>query len=166
MAHQRVYEWGIAEVGDASAPHVVQATADAIAEFCRAARYENPVYTSLPAAQEAGLPGAVAPPAMVLALAPARLAAVAATRECALPRGPTAGAWAISLVNLSIEFQGCMLVPGDEVTSITSLENKFQDQKGRFITFRVTAHNQRGEPVVDYIMTFSWQAFSGLAAGG
>ena len=161
MVQQPVYDWDLAEIGDASPPHVVQATPDFIAEFCRVARYENPVYTSQAAARESGLPAGVAPPAMVLALAPVRLTAVAAAKGCVLPfaMGPAAtgsAELAISPSRLSIRFQGAMVAPGDEVTSVTTTQSKSQDQDGCYISFRVSAHNQRGEPVVDYCQTCSW----------
>ena len=159
MVQQPVYDWASAEIGDASPPHVVQASPDFIAEFCRVARYENPVYTSQAAAGESGMPGGVAPPAMVLALAPVLLSAVAAAKGCVLPFGPAAtgsAELAISPSKLSIRFQGAMVAPGDEVTSVTTTQCKSQDQDGCYIRFRVSAHNQRGEPVVDYCQTFSW----------
>ncbi len=161
MLQQPAYDWDLAEIGDASPPHVVQATPDFIAEFCRVARYENPVYTSQAAARESGLPGGVAPPAMVLALAPVNLSAVAAAKGCVLPfvMGPVSagsGELAIAPSKLSIRFQGAMVAPGDEVTSVTITQSKSQDQDGCYISFRVSAHNQMGEPVVDYCQTFSW----------
>ena len=161
MVQQSVYHWDLAETGDASPPHVVQATPDFIAEFCRVVRYENPVYTSQAAARESGLPGGVAPPAMVLALAPVNLAAVAAAKGCVLPFAVGLAATgsaelSISPSKLSIRFQGALVAPGDEVTSVTTTHSKSQDQHGCYISFRVSAHNQRGEPVVKYCQTFSW----------
>ncbi len=159
MVQQPVYDWDLAETGDASPPLVVQATIDFIAEFCRVARYENPVYTSQAAAKESGLPGGAAPPAMVLALAPVNLSSLAAAKGCLLPVDPDAtgpAELAISPSKLSIKFQGAMVSPGDEVTSVTTAQGKSQDQNGRYISFRVIAHNQKGDPVVDYTQTFSW----------
>ncbi len=150
------YDWNEAQVGDAAPPLVEEVTREAISRFCGTARYENPVYNNEGAARGVGLPGVIAPPAMVLFLAPVRLAEVAASRGCVLPGGPATGTWAFSPVELAVEFQGCLLVPGDTVTSVTSVDNKYQDESGRLITFRVQAHNQRGEPVADYRQTFSW----------
>ena len=166
MVQQPVYDWDVAETGDASPPHVVQATPDFIAEFCRVARYENPVYTSQAAARESGMPAGVAPPAMVLALAPINPTAVAAARGCVLPvemgaveigtAATGSGKLAISPSKISITFQGALVAPGDEVTSVTTTQSKSQDRDGFYIIFRVSAHNQKGEPVVDYSQTFSW----------
>ena len=187
IARAPVYDWDMAQIGDASPPHVVQATPEFIGEFCNVARYENPVYTSRAAAGESGLPGGVAPPAMILALAPLDLTALASAKGCALPfetsteaprteaTGTAAtttvgtgtdaaaanvaasGPSAVSPSKLSIKFKGVMIVPGDEVTSVTTTENKSKDRSGSYISFRVTAHNQKGEPVVEYFQTFSWQ---------
>ena len=166
MLRQPVYDWDLAESGDASPPHVVLVTPEFIAEFCRVARYENPVYTSQAAARESGLPAGVAPPAMVLALAPVNLSAVAAAKGCVLPAStsPSAtgtsttgiGDSVIATSKLSINFHGAMISPEDEVTSVTATQGKSQDQRGYYITFQVSGHNQRGETVVDYTQTFSW----------
>ena len=166
MLRQPVYDWNLAETGDASPPHVVRVTPEFIAEFCRVARYENPVYTSQAAARESGLPTGVAPPAMVLVLAPVNLSAVAAAKGCVLPvsTNPSAAETAttgtgdsvIATSKLSINFHGAMISPEDEVTSVTTAQGKSQDQGGCYITFQVSGHNQRGETVVDYLQTFSW----------
>ena len=150
------YDWDKAQAGDAAPPHVEEVTLEAISRFCGTARYENPVYNNEGAARGVGLPGIIAPPAMVLFLAPVRLAEVAASQGCVLPGSQDAGSWVFSPVDLTIEFHGCLLAPGDTVTSVTSVENKYQDENGRLITIRVQAHNQREEPVADYRQTFSW----------
>lgn len=155
-AHQQVYEWETASNGDSAAPCSMEVTEAGVAEYCRAARYENPVYTSLAAAKEAGYPGSVTPPAMLLALAPLNLEGVAVAAGCVLPVMMDPGSTRTSIRKLAIQFGGSMVAIGDVITSITSVENKFQDEMGRFITFRVSAHNQRGEPVVDYCQTLSW----------
>ena len=171
MDQQPIYDWDSAETGDASPPHVVQASTDFIADFCNAARYENPVYTSHAAAGESGLPGGVAPPAMMLALAPVNLEALAAAKGCLLPVGKSvvgmsavavgsdaagSGGMTITPTKLSIKFQGVIIAPGDEVTSVTTTSGKSRDQEGCYISFRVDAHNQKGEPVVEYTQTYSW----------
>lgn len=159
MVQPVFYNWDLAENGDKSPPHVELASPEFIAEFCRVARYENPVYTSQAAAGESGLPGGIAPPAMVLALAPVRLAEVAAARGCVLPI-PTDPAdpeyLAISPIKLSINYQGVIVAPEDVVTSTTATHSKSHDETGFYLSFWVSAHNQRGEAVVEYWQTFTW----------
>ncbi|MDE2842090.1 MAG: MaoC family dehydratase N-terminal domain-containing protein, partial [Chloroflexota bacterium] len=88
------YTWSLAEVGDTAPASSREVTDLEIAEYCRAARYENLVYTNQPAAQETGLPGIIAPPAMILAIARPQLADLADGRGCQLPpalsQNPTA----------------------------------------------------------------------------
>ena len=144
-------------MGDASPPFTVEVTDEQIADFCRVARYENLVYTNQPAARETGLPGIIAPPAMLFAYAPARLPALIAAQgyvPMASARGepveppPT---------NIQIRFQGTMVTPEDTITSQTVLADKYEQGEERFLTFRVTAHNQRGELVGDYDVTYCWE---------
>ena len=155
-AGPRVYDWETAKIGDAAVPYASRVTEEGIAEYCRAARYENLIYTSPAAAKEAGFPGILAPPAMLLALAPLRIEGVAEAVGCALPELSEVAAAEPSIGKLVIEFGGSMTGPGDVVTSITSVDNMYQDDKGRFIIFQVSAHNQKGEPVVHYRQTVLW----------
>ena len=152
--NQRLYDWDTAKIGDAAPPSTLQITEEGIADYCRAARYENPVYNSLAAAKDAGYAVSVLPPAMLLALAPLRLDQVARAAGCVLPAAPIAS----STGKLAIQFGGSTLGPGDVITSTTSVQNKFQDENDRFITFRVVAHNQRDEAVIDYCQTLPWPA--------
>jgi len=62
----------------------------------------------------------------------------------------------IATSRLSINFHGAMISPEDEVTSVTTTQSKSKDQGDCYITFQVSANNQRGETVVDYTQTFSW----------
>lgn len=146
------YTWDIAVVGDAAPPVSAVVTDVQIADYCRAARYENLVYTNQPAAQETGLPGIVAPPAMALAYAPPQLSALAAARDCALPDGIPPHPAAIA-----IRFHGVLVTPGDAITAQTALSAKRETDGNRYLTFTVTAHNQRGESVADYDLDYLWE---------
>jgi acyl dehydratase len=155
VAEERVYEWDVAEVGDAAPPHVFEVTAEKIADFCRVARYENPAYTNQAAARALGLPGLVAPPAMVLTYAPLCLADLVVARGYVAPEPAAHLPHAIPFVSISIDFQR-VVVPGDVITSVTSVQDKLQHQAHQFITFRVVAHNQKGELVAEYRYTCLW----------
>ena len=78
MAEQteQVYEWDVARIGDESPEYVYEVTRENIADYCRAVRYENPIYVNDGAARGAGLPGTVAPPTMMYTYAPQRRSAV------------------------------------------------------------------------------------------
>ena len=147
-----IYTWDIAAVGDASAPVSAEITDQRIADYCRAARYENLVYTNQPAARETGLPGIIAPPAMVLAFARPQIADLAAARDCTLPVGPS-----LNPALIAIRFQGTMVIHGDTITARTVLTGKAQREAGRCLTFTVTAHNQEGTLVAEYDVEYLWE---------
>ena len=73
---ESIYEWDVARIGDEAPTYVYEVTRENIADYCRAVRYENPIYTNDGAAKEAGLPGAIAPPTMMYTYAPQRRSAV------------------------------------------------------------------------------------------
>ena len=150
------YTWDTASIGDAAPPCSREVSDVEIADFCRAARYENLVYTNQPAARETGLPGIIAPPAMVLSFARPRLAGLAAARGCALPEGLS-----LNPAGITIRFQGVLATHGDTITVQTTLTGKKEREGGQFLTFTVTAHNQEGELVAEYDVEYLWEQLDG-----
>ena len=146
------YTWDKAAIGDEGPPHSREIIDVEIAEYCRAARYENLVYTNQPAARETGLPGIVAPPAMILSFAQPRLADLAAARSCTLPAGLT-----LNPASITIRFQGIFVTHGDTITAQTALTGKEQGEGRRYLTFTVTAHNQEGALVAEYEVEYLWE---------
>ena len=147
-----IYTWDTATIGDTAPPTSVDITDQQIADYCRAARYENLVYTNQPAARETGLPGIIAPPAMVLAFAQPQLSGVADARGCALPDGLS-----LNPVGITIRFRGVLVTHGDTITAQTSLTGKEEREDGRCLAFTVTAHNQDGELVAEYEVEYLWE---------
>jgi len=158
---EATYGWDVAEVGDTAPPYVFEVTAEKIAEYCRAARYENPAYTNQAAARDSGLPGLIAPPAMVFTYAPLCRAELMAAKGYITPEQSAERPRATPFVSVAIDFQGVMVAPGDVISSVTSVQDKFQRCGKRFITFRVVAHNQRDELVADYHYTCLWPQAEG-----
>ena len=146
------YTWNLAEVGDSAPASSREVTDVEIAEYCRAARYENLVYTNQPAAQETGLPGIIAPPAMILAIAQPRLADLAAQRGRQLPaslsHNPT---------SITIRYQGVFIRPGDVIAAQTRLAGKEEREGNRYLTFTVEVHNQEGQLVAEYDAEYLWE---------
>ena len=147
-----IYTWETASVGDASPLHSREVSDTEIAEFCRAARYENLVYTNQPAARETGLPGIIAPPAMLLAFAQPRLSELAAARGCNPPDGLP-----LNPASITIRFRGVFVTPGDTITAQTTLTDKETREGHRYLTFTVTARNQEGELVAEYEVEYLWE---------
>lgn len=148
-----IYTWDRAKVGDTSPPTAAEITDQQIADYCRAARYENLVYTNQPAARETGLPGIIAPPAMVLAFAPPLPASLAAAQGCALPEGLS-----LNPVGITIRFQGVLVTHGDIITAQTTLAGKEEGEGGRCLTFTIRAHNQERVLVAEYDVEYLWEA--------
>ena len=157
-APEKIYEWDVAQIGDASPPFVYVVSAENIADYCRAVQYENPIYTSDGAAREAGYAGIVAPPTMIYTYAPQRRVDVVAAREYVAPEQSQTAPRSTPFVATEVRFQGASVVPGDTITSVTWVADKFQRRDNKFITFRVTAHNQRNELVVEYDYVCLWES--------
>jgi acyl dehydratase len=155
---EKVYQWEVAEVGDTAPPYVYQVSAERIADYCRAVRYENPVYVNDGAAREQGFPGIFAPPTMLYTYAPQRRNDVMASRGYVAPEQAERNPRATPFVSTHIRFQGVLVRPGDVVTSTTSVVDKFQRRDNKFITFRVTARNQEGTLVAEYDYTCLWES--------
>ena len=151
-----MYQWEDAEVGDTSPAYSYGMTAEKIAAYCRAARYENVAYTSQAAAKEAGLPVMIAPPAMAFTYAPISLAGLASNKGGNLPNDPALRPQTGHPVKTSIGFQGVMVAPGHVVSSVTSIQGKYQQEGRTMIELRVQAHNQRGERVIEYTCVCLW----------
>ncbi len=155
---EKIYEWDVAQIGDAAPPFVYSVTAESIADYCRAVQYENPIYTNEGAAREAGYAGIFAPATMIYTYAPQRRVDVVATRGYVAPEQSQTAPRSTPFVATEVRFQGASVVPGDTVTSVTRVADKFQRKDNKFITFRVTAHNQRNELVVEYDYICLWES--------
>ena len=154
---ERIYEWEVAEIGDESPPYVYEVTEENIADYCRAVRYENPVYVHDAAAKEMGFPGVFAPPTMLYTYAPERRHVLMSSRGYMAPEQSTLNPRSTPFVSTDIRFQGVLVRPGDVVTSTTKVVDKFRRRNKKFITFRVMANNQRNEKVAEYDYVCLWE---------
>ena len=143
-------------MGDSSPAYSYEMTAEKIIAYCRAARYENVVYTSQAAAKEAELPGMIAPPAMVFTYAPISLSGLASASSCSLPENPALRPQTGHPMKTSIGFQGTLVLPGDFVRSVTSIQGKYLQDGQAMIDLRVEAHDQREELVAEYTCACLW----------
>jgi len=155
---EKLYEWNVSEIGDASPPFIYDITAENIADYCRAVRYENPIYIDVAAAKEAGFPGVFAPPTMIYTFAPQRRIDVISAKGYIAPEQSQQNPRSTPFVSTVVRFQGKRVIPGDKVTSTTEVVDKFKRRENKFITFRVTAHNQRNELVIEYDYVCLWES--------
>ena len=152
-----VYGWDVAKIGDEAPPYVHEMTAESIADYCRTVGYENPIYVNDASAREMGYPGVFAPPAMANTYAPQRRTELIAAGSRAAPGRARVIPRNTAFVSTEIRYQGVLVRPGDVITSITSIARKSQRRGAKYITFRVIAHNQRGEKVVEYDCVWLWE---------
>ena len=158
---EKIYEWDAAEIGDESPPYIYEVTAEKIVDYCRAVRYENPVYVNPLTANELGYPGVFAPPTMIYTYAPQRRHDLMAARGFIAPEQSQARPRSTPFVSTNIRFHGVLALPGDVITSTTRVADKFERRGNKFIAFRITAYNQRNEKVVEYDYVCLWEARAG-----
>jgi acyl dehydratase len=147
------YSWEIAQIGHASPPFTYAVTEQSIADYCEAIRNPNPLYLDPEAARRGPFGGIVAPPAFAFKCSPLRRNEVMHALGYASPEEKaeyqTPYAKAELLPRRPIR-------PGDEITSIVTLEDKYERRGNAFITWRVRAHDANGEPTHEYTYTIIW----------
>ena len=149
--------WTDIEVGDESPSFLYEVTAEKIVGYSRAARYENLAYTSQAGAREMGLPGMIAPPAMVFVYAPVNLAWLAAAKSQLV--GDAQSLQSCGGGATSVEFHGPLVSPGDVITSVTKVVDKSGGGPADTLTLKVSARNQRGELVAEYTQIYRGQSY-------
>jgi acyl dehydratase len=149
-----VYEWEAARLGDKAPPLTYQVTEQTIAEYCEAVRNTNPLYLDPVAAAAGPLGGIVAPPTFAFKCAPLRRNEVMHARGFASPEEKGVRATPYSKAEL---FFTRPIRPGDEITSVVSLEEMYERRGSQFMTWRTRAVDAKGAPVVEYTYTIIWR---------
>jgi acyl dehydratase len=149
-----LYEWDIAEIGDAAPPFTYAVSERSIAEYCEAVRNENPLYLDAAAAKSGPFGGFVGPPTYLIKCAPLRRNEVMHAKGCASPEEKADRATPYAKGEI---FFRRPIRPGDEITSVVRLEDKYERRGSQFITWRVRAVDARGEPVGEYTYTIIWR---------
>ncbi len=148
------YDWDIAQIGDSAPPFTYQVTEQNIADYCMAVRNSNPLYLDPEAASKGPFGGIIAPPGFAFKSSPLRRNEVMHARGYASPeekseyQTPYAKAELLPLRPIR---------PGDEITSIVTLEEKYERRGNTFITWRVKAQDAQGEPTHEYTYTIIWK---------
>ena len=148
------YNWEIAQIGDTAPPFTYPVTEASIADYCRAIRNENPLYLDAEAAKAGPFGGIVAPPAYAFKCSPLRRNEVMHGRGYASPEEKAEYQTPYAKAEL---FPQRPIRPGDTITSVVSLEDKYERRGNTFITWRVRATDARGEPVHEYTYTIIWR---------
>lgn len=148
------YDWDIAQIGDAAPPFTYTVTESSIADYCLAIRNDNPLYGDAEAAKRGPFGGIIAPPAYAFKCSPLRRNEVMHARGYASPEEKAEYQTPYAKAEL---FPQRPIRPGDEITSVVRLEDKYERRGNTFITWRVRASDARGEPVNEYTYTIIWR---------
>ena len=148
------YSWEIAQIGDTAPPFTYAVSAASIADYCKAIRNENPLYVDEAAAKQGPFGGIVAPPGFAFKCSPLRRNEVMHARGYASPEEKAEYQTPYAKAEL---FPLRPIRPGDEITSVVTLEEKYERRGNTFITWRVKAHDAQGEPTHEYTYTIIWR---------
>jgi acyl dehydratase len=148
------YDWDIAQIGDAAPPFTYAVTEASIVDYCKAIRNDNPLYLDPEAAKRGPFGGIIAPPGYAFKCSPLRRNEVMHARGYASPEEKSEYQTPYAKAEL---FPTCPVRPGDEITSIVTLEVKYERRGNAFITWRVRASNALNEPVHEYTYTIIWR---------
>jgi acyl dehydratase len=153
---ERLWDYDAVEPGQEGHPTVVSLTSEQIAAYALVGQNQDPRFRLAGTSPEYG--GAlVAMPTMVLTYAPLLRDDIAARNGfVALEESRTA--------RRQTPFAKCEIrwfrpaLAGDAITGTRRVLEKYERRGSRFVTFRVEASNQRGEPVAryDYTCIFSY----------
>ena len=148
---ERLWEYDAVEPGQAAPPTVVTITAEQIAEYADIAQNPDGRYRPGGGSDEYG--GAATPmPTMALSYAPLLRGEIAENNGfTALEQSRTA--------RRQTPFAKCEArwfrpaLAGDTITGVGRVLEKYERRGSKFVTFRIEAANQRGEPVGQYDYT-------------
>ena len=157
----KVYDWDVMEIGHDAPSMFEKVTREYIADYCKGVQETNPIYLDPKAARETGFPDVVAPPSMIYAYAPMRRWEIFNSRgylgpeQLPKPRStPFAGT--------EVEFTGVPVIAGDLIVSTVRVDNRWISRSGnKFVAFKIVAHNQRGETIVEYNYNIIWEYYRG-----
>jgi acyl dehydratase len=154
IASLPVYEWDVAQIGDEAPPFVYTVTEQSIADYCEAVRNTNRLYLDPGAAADGPFGGIIAPPTYAFKCAPLRRNEVMHARGYASPeeKGLRATPYAKAELHFARPIR-----PGDEITSVVRLQDKYERRGNQFITWHTQAHDAHGAPVVEYTYTIIWR---------
>lgn len=159
---ERVYEWQEMEIGHDASPLAKEITKDMISNFARSMEDRAPEYLDDGAAKAAGFEGVIAPPGMLFQIGPMRRLDIMHARGYISPEEKKVNPRATPFTGTDITFQPTPIRPGDVITSVSRIANRWESRSGnRFVSFGITAHNQRGDKVLDYFYNVLWEYSKG-----
>lgn len=132
------------QIGQELPPASYQVTPEAVAEYLAVVQDQNPLYYDSPLARASEFGGPIAPPSMATVYASLR----PGLREKAFPPGTV-------MVMMYFKFFAPVR-RGDTLALRTWVAEKYQRRSSKYLTFAVSAQNQRGEMVAESRRTLIW----------
>lgn len=145
-----VYEWAAAEVGDTIPPADIRVEKARIDLYVKTSGDANPLYSDEAFAKSKGMECTAVPISMAMRVAPTRRSVIIKKKGFSHPVRPT------PFARWECQFFAPMK-PGDVITSDTRLGEKFEKRDRKYVVWTITAHNQRGEKVMEYRSTNCWE---------
>ena len=153
---ERLWDYDAVAPGQAAQPTLVTITPEQIAEYADIAQNPDPRYRLGSGSEEYG--GAPVPmPTMAVSYAPLLRAEIAENNGfTALEQSKTARRQTPFAKCEARWFQPAFV--GDTITGVGRVLEKYERRGSKFVTFRIEAQNQRGEPVgrYDYTCIFEY----------
>ena len=145
-----LYEWAVAAVGDSVPPIDTLVDPARIALYIKTSGDNNPIYSDEKFAKSVGLDGLAVPVSMAMRVAPTRRAIIMSRKGYKHPVRPTPFArWECTFF--------APMKPGDVITSESQMSEKFEKRGRKYVVWKVAGRNQRGEVVMEYRSTNSWE---------
>ncbi|MDE2779185.1 MAG: MaoC family dehydratase [Chloroflexota bacterium] len=159
---ERLWEYDVVEPGQAARPTVVTITAEQIAEYADIAQNPDPRYRLGNGSDEYG--GHPVPmPTMAVSYAPLLRPEIAENNGfVALEHSKTARRQTPFAKCEARWFRPALV--GDTITGVGRVLEKYERRGSKFVTFRIEAENQRGEPVGQYDYTCIFEYAQGQRA--
>ena len=156
---ERLWDYDAVEPGQAAQPTTVTITAEQIAEYADIAQNPDPRYLLGNGSDEYG--GAPVPmPTMAVSYAPLLRPEIAENNGfIALEHSRTARRQTPFAKCEARWFRPAFV--GDTITGVGRVLEKYERRGSKFVTFRIEAENQRGEPVGQYDYTCIFQYAQG-----
>jgi acyl dehydratase len=148
------YDWDVAAVGQEAPSYTFGVTQASIADYCLAVRDDNPLYLDAETAAAGPLEGIIAPPTYAFVCAPLRRHELMHAHGYAAPEEHGLRATPFAKAELRCARP---VRPGDAITSLVRLADRYERRGNRFLTFQVRAVGSHGDPVAEYTYTVIWQ---------
>jgi acyl dehydratase len=159
---EHILQYDEIEIGQDAKPISIEITRQMITNYVKSIQEDDPIFTNDEAARSAGYPGIIAPASMYVVYAPARRLDIMHEHGVIAPEEASVNPRSTPFVGMETQWHGILVQSGDVITSVPRFARKWEARSGnKFVGIGVTAHNQRGEKVMDYQYNVMWEFAKG-----